>query len=62
VLRATRTVIAGRALSLSTGQAAIPPQVGTSAVMPAWTDLRIYLTADFDIGSGITMAFGFQAV
>jgi DNA replication ATP-dependent helicase Dna2 len=62
VLRATRTVIAGRALSLTTGQAAIPPQVGTSAVMPAWTDLRIYLTADFDIGSGITTAFGFQAV
>lgn len=62
VLRATRTVVAGRAQSLTTGQASLPPQVGTSAVMPAWADLRIYLTADFDIGSGITIAFGFQAV
>lgn len=62
VLRATRTVVAGRAQSLTTGQAAVPPQAGTSAVMPRWTDLRIYLTADFDIGSGITMAFGFKAV
>lgn len=61
-LRATRTVVAGRAQSLSSGQATIPPQAGTSAIMPAWADLRIYLTADFDIGSGITMAFGFQAV
>lgn len=62
VLRATRTVISGRAQSLITGQAYVPPQVGTSAVMPAWADLRVYITADFDIGSGITMAFGFQAV
>ena len=62
VLRATRTVVSGRAQSLTTGQALMPPQVGTSAVMPAWADLRIYVTADFDIGSGITMAFGFQAV
>lgn len=61
-LRATRTVIAGRAQSLTTGQSHVPPQVGTSAVMPAWADLRIYLTADFDVGSGITVAFGFQAV
>ena len=62
VLRATRTVVSGRAQALTTGQASVPPQVGTSAVMPAWADLRIYITADFDLGSGITMAFGFQAV
>ena len=62
VLRATRTVVSGRAQSLTTGQAHLPPQAGTSAVMPAWADLRIYVTADFDIGSGITTAFGFQAV
>lgn len=62
VLRATRTVVSGRAQSLTTGQASLPPQVGTSAVMPAWADLRIYVTADFDIGSGVTTAFGFQAV
>jgi len=61
-LRATRTVVAGRANALQTGASAVPPQAGTSAVMPAWADLRIYVSADFDIGSGITMAFGFQAV
>jgi DNA replication ATP-dependent helicase Dna2 len=61
-LRATRTVVAGRAQALENGAASIPHQAGTSAVMPAWADLRIYLTADFDIGSGITMAFGISAV
>src|SRR6266542_1072567 len=30
--------------------------------MPACADLRIYLTADFDVGRGITMAFCFAAV
>lgn len=58
VLRATRSVVAGRAQSLGTQQAFVPPQAGTSAVMPKWTDLRIYITADFDIGSGISVAFG----
>jgi len=61
-LRATRTVIAGRAQALENGVASIPHHAGTSAVMPAWADLRVYLTADFDIGSGITMAFGISAV
>ena len=62
MLRATRTVVSGRAQSLTNGQAHLPQQAGTSAVMPAWADLRIYVTADFDIGSGITTAFGFEAV
>ncbi|MCA9280974.1 MAG: AAA family ATPase [Phycisphaeraceae bacterium] len=61
-LRATRTVIAGRASALATGTSVVPPQSGTSAVMPAWADLRIYLTADFDIGSGISVAFGISSV
>ncbi len=60
VLRATRSVVAGRAQSLGTQQAFLPPQTGTSAVMPRWTDLRIYITADFDIGSGISVAFGLK--
>ena len=60
-LRATRTVVAGRATSLQTGQAAIPPQSGTSASMPRWADLRVYLSVDFDIGSAITVAFGLRA-
>jgi hypothetical protein len=60
VLRATRSVVAGRAQSLATQQAFLPPQTGTSAVMPKWTDLRLYITADFDIGSGISVAFGLK--
>lgn len=60
-LRATRTVVAGRAASLQTGTVSIPAQTGTSASMPRWSDLRMYLSVDFDIGSAITVAFGFKA-
>ena len=60
-LRATRTVVAGRAVSLQTGQVFIPAQSGSSAGMPRWADLRVYLSADFDIGSAITVAFGLKA-
>lgn len=61
VLRATRTVVAERASALQTQQVAIPPSSGTSAVMPRWTDLRIYLSTDFDLGSAISFAFGLKA-
>jgi DNA replication ATP-dependent helicase Dna2 len=57
-LRATRTVVAGRAQSLATGSSAIPAGSGTSAVIPNWADLNLYLSADFDVGSGLTLAFG----
>jgi DNA replication ATP-dependent helicase Dna2 len=60
-LRATRSVVAGRAVSLQSGQVFIPPQSGSSAGMPRWADLRVYLSADFDIGSAITVAFGLKA-
>ncbi|WP_069789835.1 AAA domain-containing protein [Cyanobacterium sp. IPPAS B-1200] len=60
-LRATRTVIGGRASSLQNQQSFIPANSGTSAIIPKWTDLHIYLTVDFDIGSAITFAFGLQA-
>jgi hypothetical protein len=57
-LRATRTVVAGRAQSLATGNSDIPAGSGTSAVIPNWADLNLYLSADFDVGSGLTLAFG----
>ncbi|WHU05024.1 DEAD/DEAH box helicase [Sphingomonas sp. NIBR02145] len=57
-LRATRTVVAGRAQSLATGTSDIPAGSGTSAVIPNWADLNLYLSADFDVGSGLTLAFG----
>ena len=60
-LKATRTVVSGRARSLGTGQAEVPPESGSSAVMPRWADLRVYLSVDFDIGSAITFALGVKA-
>lgn len=60
-LRASRTVVPGRAAALQTGQVGIPPSTGSSAVMPRWADLHVYMSADFDIGSAITMAFGVDA-
>ncbi len=60
-LRATRTVVAGRASSLQSGTVSIPAQTGSSASMPKWADLRMFLSVDFDIGSAITVAFGWKA-
>ena len=60
-LRATRTVVAGRAVSLQSQQTHIPNQSGTSAGMPRWADLHVYLSVDFDVGSAITVAFGLKA-
>lgn len=60
-LRATRTVVAGRARSLGSGSAGLPPNGGTSALMPGWADLRIYLDVHFDVGSAITFALGIKA-
>lgn len=60
-LRTTRNVIAGRAQSLAAGNAFIPVDSGTSAILPKWSDLRIYITCDFDIGSAISFSFGIKA-
>ena len=60
-LRATRHVVAGRAASLQAQQSAIPPQSGTSGVMPRHADLHIYLAVDFDLGSAITFSLGVKA-
>lgn len=60
-LRATRTVVAGRAQALQTQQTSIPNQSGTSAGMPRWADLHVYLSVDFDLGSAISVAFGLKA-
>ncbi|MFG2356082.1 AAA domain-containing protein [Streptomyces sp. NPDC048521] len=57
-LRAGRTVIGSRARVL-TGEAnaAVIPNAGTSAVMPAFANLRLRVATYFDVGSGITLAF-----
>lgn len=60
-LRAKRTVLRHRALILNENRAAqIPDRAGTSAVLPRFADIRIAVSADFDIGSGFTFAFGYR--
>ena len=39
----------------------MPPGAGTSAMLPRWADLKVYVSADFDPGSSITLAFAFRA-
>ena len=61
-LRGQRTVLAGRAVALAPGGVAtIPSLAGTSATIPSWSDLRVYVTADFDASSALTLAFGLKA-
>lgn len=61
-LRAGRVIVGARAAAL---QANTPPQAapgaGTSAVMPGWADVKIRVSTYFDVGSGITIAFGIDA-
>ncbi len=61
LLRATRSVLAGRARALESGVAEVPPGAGTSALLPRWADLKVYVSADFDPGSSVTLAFAFRA-
>jgi hypothetical protein len=61
-LRAQRSVINSRASSLATGAVAgLAPMSGTSATLPSWSDLNIYITADFDSSSAMTFVFGISA-
>jgi len=60
-LRASRVIVRGRAASLGSDVADLPPDAGTAAAMPKWADLRIYVSVDFDVASAITVAFGLQA-
>ena len=60
-LRAKRTVLRQRAITLTEGRAAeIPDRSGTSAVLPRFADVRVAVSADFDVGSGLTFAFGYR--
>lgn len=60
-LRSMRTVIPTRARALAAGTATVAPDSGTSAIMPRWAHLRIFVTTDFDVGSGITLALGLKS-
>jgi len=60
-LRTGRNVVSGRAESLITDAAAIPNAAGSSAMLPRFSNLRIYVSVDFDLGSALTIAFGISA-
>lgn len=58
-LRAERQILVNRALALTQNMPALPPGRKTIAIPEPWEcDLKIFLTLDFDPGSGLTYAFG----
>lgn len=60
-LRGQRTVIAARARALTgVPTAPLASATATTAAIPRFAKLRLYLTADFDPGSAITLAFGLR--
>src|SRR5205823_2026753 len=62
-LRAGRTLFQARSEVLTyKREPRIPERAGTSAVLPARSDIRVALSVDFDVGSGITFAAGYQIV
>ena len=61
-LKSKRVLYPQRAISLRENKAIIPSNVGTSSVMPKWSDLSIFLTVDFDITSAITASIGIQGI
>jgi len=58
-LRAKRTVLVARGKAMIGALPAdIPDRAGTSAVLPSFSDIRVFISADFDVGSGLTFALG----
>ncbi|MGK5023092.1 AAA domain-containing protein [Janthinobacterium sp. LB2P10] len=60
-LRAHRGIVKGRASSLACGMSGIANASATSAVLPAWPKARIFLVAEFDPSSAISVAFALTA-
>ncbi len=61
-LKSKRVLYPQRAISLRDGSTIVPSDVGTSSVMPKWSDLSIFITVDFDITSAITASIGMQGI
>jgi hypothetical protein len=60
-LRAQRGIVKGRASSLASGVSGIAAASATSAVLPAWPEVRVFLIAEFDPSSAISVAFALTA-
>ncbi|OAS22536.1 bifunctional RecB family nuclease/DEAD/DEAH box helicase [Methylobacterium platani] len=62
-LRAGRSLFQARSNVLSSSaDAVIPKKAGTSAVLPRSVDVRVALSVDYDVGSGLTFAIGYRLV
>ena len=59
-LKSDKTIIPERAKVLEKGEISVPDDIGHTAIMPKWSDLSICISVDFDISSGITVAFGLK--
>ena len=60
-LRAKRHIYPARAKALTNGITGPIAEAGTSASMPRWPDLHIYLFLDYDLSTALTAAFGVRA-
>ncbi|GIW39264.1 MAG: hypothetical protein KatS3mg075_745 [Meiothermus sp.] len=60
-LKARGAVITARAQALVNRAATTIPNSGTSAVMPRWADLKIWVNLDFDPSSAITAVMSLRA-
>jgi hypothetical protein len=60
-LRAGRIILPARAGALLSNAAVLPDQGATSALLPKWADLRVYVTAHFDSTSALTTVLGWQS-
>ena len=61
-LRTRQAIIRRRAAVLAgMSEPHVAPDAGTSAVMPKFAHLKIFLTASYDLGSQLTLAFGISA-
>lgn len=62
LLRARRVAVHARANALQSGNFSIIRRHGTSAVLPRWSDVSVFMRADFDIATGLTFCFAFKGV
>lgn len=62
-LRAGRSLFQARSNVLtSSADALIPDKAGTTAVLPSEVDVRVALSVDYDVGSGLTFAIGYRVL
>jgi DNA replication ATP-dependent helicase Dna2 len=60
-LRAKRSVLPARAMALVSGVTSAIPGSGSSATMPKWSDLKVFMTLDYDPSSAITAVMSMRA-